>query len=146
MAHNLDYNDPDPAHWNDYYDWSSGNGPRYGRLYSASVATETVPNGWRLPSREDWESVFDSFKSPYEALMDEGKSGFNGQLGGSFQADSKGNGGKFAGITEKGYYWTSTFDNGQLGYALFDSTDKSVSAHNTALLKDGCSVRYVKDI
>jgi uncharacterized protein (TIGR02145 family) len=145
-SHNLDYVDHDPAHWNDYYDWSSGNGPRYGRLYSASVATETLPNGWRLPSRDDWESLFDSFKSPYEALIDPGKSGFNAQLGGIFYADSKGNGGKFVGITGKGYYWTSTFDNGQLGYALFDSSDNSVSAHNTALLKDGCSVRYVKDI
>jgi uncharacterized protein (TIGR02145 family) len=145
-SHNLDYVDHDPAHWNDYYDWSSGNGPRYGRLYSASVATETLPNGWRLPSRDDWESLFDSFKSPYEALIDPGKSGFNAQLGGIFYADSKGNGGKFVGITGKGYYWTSTFDNGQLGYALFDSSDNSVSAHNTTLLKDGCSVRYVKDI
>jgi uncharacterized protein (TIGR02145 family) len=146
LSHNLDYDDRDPAHWNDYYDSSSGNGPRYGRLYSASVATGVLPGGWRLPSREDWESLFDSFKSPYDALMDQGKSGFNAQPGGTFQADSRGNGGKFLGITEKGYYWTSTFDNGQLGYAFFDSKDKSVSAHNTALLKDGCSVRYVKDI
>jgi uncharacterized protein (TIGR02145 family) len=146
MSHNLDYDDHDPEHWNDYYDRASGNGPRYGRLYSASVATEVPSGSWRLPSRDDWESLFDSFKSPYEALIDQGKSAFDAQLGGTFQADSRGNGGKFVGMSEKGYYWTSTFDEGQLGYALFDASDKSVSAHNTTLLKDGCSVRYVKDI
>ena len=151
MAHNLDYDDPDPAHWNSYYDNTSGFGRRYGRLYSASVATEDMlqifPDGWRLPSRDDWESLFDSFgKAPYDALIDQGKSEFDAQLGGMFRADPKGGSGKFLDMNDKGYYWTSTYENGQLGYALFNSYNKSVSAHNTTFLKDGCSVRYVKDI
>jgi uncharacterized protein (TIGR02145 family) len=147
LAHNLNFVDTNPARWNDDYDGISSNGERYGRLYSGTAATASVPPGWRLPSQEDWESLFDSLASaPYEGLMDGGASGFKAQLGGAFRSDPFHKSGKFVQLDEKGYYWTSTPNGNQLCYALFDSTDKTVAVNYSTLLDDGCSIRYVKDI
>ncbi|MBA4045608.1 MAG: hypothetical protein C0471_14485 [Erythrobacter sp.] len=64
MAKNLAYNEPGSREYNDM----DSNGAIYGRLYSpTSASVLSPPAGWRVPSRNDWQRLFDSFSSPGKA-------------------------------------------------------------------------------
>ena len=53
MAENLNYETE-----NSYcYDDRMSNCLKYGRLYTWSNAMEVCPRGWRLPNKEDWETL-----------------------------------------------------------------------------------------
>ena len=53
MARNINYRTD--SSW--CYDNNADNCKRYGRLYDWKTATTICPNGWKLPSREDWKSL-----------------------------------------------------------------------------------------
>ncbi|MCQ2060325.1 MAG: fibrobacter succinogenes major paralogous domain-containing protein [Fibrobacter sp.] len=54
MAQNLNYSTPDSY----CYDNISSNCDRYGRLYTLSDALNACPDGWHLPSGEEWKIMF----------------------------------------------------------------------------------------
>lgn len=53
MAENLNYETEDS--W--WFDNSSTNGDTYGRLYTWEAALNACPNGWHLPSDEEWKTL-----------------------------------------------------------------------------------------
>jgi uncharacterized protein (TIGR02145 family) len=69
MAKNLDYN----AKGSKCYENIRGNCAKYGRLYNWETAMKICPNGWHLPSNEDWEKLFrfvdgdTSSRNPYSS-------------------------------------------------------------------------------
>ncbi len=53
MADNLNYITNES--W--WYDHNSQNGETYGRLYSWEAAMDACPNGWHLPSDDEWKEL-----------------------------------------------------------------------------------------
>ena len=90
---------------------------RYGRLYtweSARRVCQSLGDGWRLPTEDEWrrmareyegvsEDSNDKGKAAYKALLEGGSSGFNAVLGGGRSYD-----GKYARLEAHGFYWTAS--------------------------------------
>jgi uncharacterized protein (TIGR02145 family) len=90
---------------------------RYGRLYtweSARRACQSLGDGWRLPTDDEWrqmakvyggvsEDSEDKGKAAYKALLAPGTSGFNALLGGG-----RSDGGHYARLEAHGFYWTAS--------------------------------------
>ncbi|MDR2583334.1 MAG: hypothetical protein LBC75_07635 [Fibromonadaceae bacterium] len=55
MAQNLAYN----AKGSKCYDDDENNGIKYGRLYDWDTAMKSCPDGWHLPSMEEWQTLID---------------------------------------------------------------------------------------
>jgi len=55
MAQNLAYN----AEGSKYYDDDEKKYEKYGRLYDWDTAMKSCPDGWHLPSREEWQTLID---------------------------------------------------------------------------------------
>ena len=54
MAENLNYK----AEGSKFYENSSDNGAKYGRLYNWETAMKVCPKGWHLPTNEEWDKLF----------------------------------------------------------------------------------------
>jgi len=58
MAENLNYADKDYAKEDSKcYDSKPANCAKYGRLYSWEAAMQACPNGWHLPTTEEWDAL-----------------------------------------------------------------------------------------
>ena len=113
MTHNLDVNTV-PSYC---YEDAELNCRQYGRLYtweSARRVCQSLGEGWRLPTDDDWrqmakhyggvsEDSDDRGKVAYKALLAGGSSGFNAVLGGGRSDD-----GQYARLEAYGFYWTAT--------------------------------------
>jgi uncharacterized protein (TIGR02145 family) len=112
-THNLDVNTV-PSYC---YEDAKLNCRRYGRLYtweSARRVCQSLGDGWRLPTDDEWrqmakhyggvsEDSDDKGKAAYKALLDGGSSGFNALLGGGRSED-----GQYARLEAHGFYWTAS--------------------------------------
>jgi uncharacterized protein (TIGR02145 family) len=140
MAANLDHVDAKGSY---SYNDLPVNEPKYGRLYTADApSTQFPPGGWRIPSQDDWQALFDSHgdsHAAYEALIDGGSSGFNAQLGG-YRDDS----GSFSNLTAYGYYRSSAVNGGL--FAGFSRKSETVNLVGTFSLDFAISIRYVRDL
>lgn len=90
---------------------------QYGRLYtwdSARRACQSLGQGWRLPTNDEWRQLATQYgglleqsdkngKASYQALIVGGRSGFNAVLGGG-----RSEGGQYARLEAHGFYWTAT--------------------------------------
>lgn len=98
------------------YNDSALNCRRYGRLYTwaaASRACDTLGDGWRLPTDDEWRQLArryggvsddssDKGRAAFKALLSGGTSGFNAVLGGN-RSD-----GQYARLGAHGFYWTAS--------------------------------------
>lgn len=89
----------------------------YGRLYtwdSAKRGCQSLGDGWRLPTDDEWremarhyggvrEDSDDGGRAAYKALLSGGSSGFNVLLGGGRSDD-----GQYARLEAHGFYWTAS--------------------------------------
>ena len=58
MAENLNYITATTATDSSWcYDYADSNCVKYGRLYNWDTAMKACPEGWRLPTREDWNNL-----------------------------------------------------------------------------------------
>ena len=99
------------------YDDADANCRRYGRLYtwdSALRGCQSLGNGWRLPTDDEWREMAkhyggigndspDEGKAAYAALLSGGTSGFNAVLAGNRSVD-----GQYDRLEAHGVYWTAT--------------------------------------
>ncbi|UNY99282.1 hypothetical protein MQE36_02805 [Zhouia spongiae] len=81
----------------------------YGKLYTGNAAQTVCPEGWHLPSTEEWDELFDyfggtdvayAFLEPYGKIQGHTIE-FNILPAGRYI-------GSFQNILEEGHYWTST--------------------------------------
>lgn len=101
---------------------------KYGRLYTYKGAEEACPEGWRLPTDEDWKNLeMIMGMSQSEAnqqdwrgniakrmlTMSETKTDINVLLAGYYFPHMIMGMTGFRFISEKGYYWTATNDSGK---------------------------------
>ena len=139
-----------------YYDNDPSNGDRYGKLYNWYAVNDPrglAPEGWKIPSDEDWSRLTDFLggetvagtkmkSTDFGAESGNGanESGFSGLPGGC-----RLDGGTFGNVGIYGYWWSSTEDGTDdawardLGYYYDDfyrdNDDKA----------DGFSVRCLRD-
>ncbi len=91
LAENLNYDLGSGCY---FYDNNPINGQNYGRLYKLDSAHKSVPSGWRLPSKTDWESMIGAYgewegnfirkvnATASPSLIEGGSSTFNALYGG----------------------------------------------------------------
>ena len=138
MAENLDVNVP--GSW--VYNGNEQLGAKHGRLYTWDAAKNACPDGWHLPSDDEWNQLANTFGGEDIAgkqLKINGSSGFNAPLAG--YAD----GHTFWFINVYGGYWSSTgYDDTHAWYRFF--TNKADAITKTYFSKNyGFSVRCVKN-
>ena len=143
---NLDTNTADStSSW--YYDNDqAANEARYGRLYTWFVAQEIAPEGWRLPSAADYETlVATAGGSPdaVTALLPGGSSGFDFELAGN----KVGPGQDFLDLDFSGRAWTTDEEEGKeedgIAFILRETSPTAGPTSSPAKI-DGVSVRFIK--
>jgi len=154
MKQNLSYH-TDEGSWSYDEDWH--NQRKYGYLYDWRHANNVCPEGWHLPSKQEFQVLIDNCKklgqNAYEVLTAEGKDGFSASFGGYlkkltyegmeiFQFRGKG---------YSAYYWSSAKEKSFLHSCDYDGSYLNISkdsAHvdiNTMPYTFGASVRCIKD-
>ena len=137
------------------YEDSKTNCLQYGRLYtweSARRGCQSLGDGWRLPTDDEWrlmakhyggirEDSADSGKAAYQALLIGGSSGFNALLGGGRSDD-----GQYARLEAHGFYWTATeSDPASALYYNFAKGSLSLNRQSDGEKARAFSVRCVRE-
>jgi len=129
---------------------------RYGRLYtwdSAQRGCQSLGDGWRLPTNDEWrqlakhhgglrEESDDSGKAAYTALLTGGRSGFNAVLGGGRVSDDE----QYARLEAHGFYWTAS-ESGPTSawFYNFGKGGLSLNRHRDGNKQMALSVRCVRE-
>ena len=107
------------------YNWDETLVGYYGYLYNPPKMYAACPDGWKIPSREDWDGLFANMNAEesYEDLVLGGNSGFNAVHGGEKN-------GSFSKLTKIGNYWSSTkvreTTSSSLWHITFDKANRRV--------------------
>jgi uncharacterized protein (TIGR02145 family) len=151
MTHNLDV-EAAPSYC---YEDAELNCRRYGRLYtweSARRGCQSLGDGWRLPTDEEWrqmakhyggvsEDSDDKGKAAYKGLSAGGDAGFNAVLGGGRSED-----GQYARLEAHGFYWTASETDPASGwYYNFAQGGQALHRQNGGEKPRAFSVRCVKE-
>lgn len=149
MAQNMNYESSGSYCYGD----DEANCDKYGRLYTWDAAMDACPDGWRLPSKADWDSIWGPYidnggltlRSSVGWQLDESSNarntlGFSAAPGGLRFADAEF---AFEGVEAK--FWTST--NSQIedyAYAVVIRYDNNAALWNYDPYATGMSVRCIK--
>lgn len=119
MAENLRYVAKNGAY---FFDNDKNNIPVYGVLYEWKTAVNCCPDGWRLPSGNEFQTLMnhiDHKESSGKIATD--PSSYSIQLGGMQDYE-----GTFSEMDESGYYWTSTeYDKNNAEYFSYILIDEN---------------------
>jgi uncharacterized protein (TIGR02145 family) len=131
------------------YENDESNCQKYGRLYDWHTAMRACPDGWRLPTRDDWNDLVKAasgdvagtrlkFKSPdWDGTDDFGFSALPG--GNRFPS------GTFFGVGVYGNWWSATeYDAGHAWFREMNSDNEGVD-DNSYHKSNGLSVRCFQD-
>lgn len=157
MAQNLNFNNA-----NSYcYSQNSSNCAKYGRLYTWSAASIACPNGWHLPTNEEWYSLFDAVGGPSIAGKElKSTTGWNNGGNGSdaygFSALPAGKGNDpindagYNGLGEKALFWLyseSAAENYQGWAGFINLDDIPNTSYDSPVISKGnkLSVRCLKN-
>lgn len=101
MVENLRYKAKEGAY---YFDNDSNNKLGYGVLYNWQTAMKVCPDGWRLPTGNEFQTLVNHFdqKGEWQSKTSDTTS-FGIQLGGMQDFE-----GTFTEMDESAYFWTST--------------------------------------
>jgi len=152
LAENVNYDVPD----NDTdvcNDNEPANCTTYGRLYNWETANTACPNGWRLPSNEDWDILITTVGGSETAgKYLKAKSGWNENGNGEDKFGFSALPGGYRdenlhGVGTAGRYWSSTKFEGLIGYYhMLEISGEMVFVGIVALPSEFLlSVRCVKD-
>jgi uncharacterized protein (TIGR02145 family) len=136
------------------YDNAEQNCRQYGRLYtweSAKRGCESLRNGWRLPTNDEWRllaqhygGLFEESKelgnAAFTALVSGGPSGFNAVFGGGREAD-----GQYARLDHHGLYWTASESDAAHAWVYNFGQLRVVNRHRGGEKQWAFSVRCIKD-
>jgi uncharacterized protein (TIGR02145 family) len=137
------------------YEDAEANCSRYGRLYtweSAQRACQSLGDGWRLPTSDEWKQMAkhyggigddsdDRGRAAFTALLSGGSSGFNAVLGGNRSVD-----GKYERSEAHGFYWTvSEIDPGRAIFYNFGKGSQGLYRQDQGEKQMAISVRCVKE-
>ena len=97
------------------YENDTNNCSKYGRLYNWETALNICPDGFHLPSDEEWQEITDTLGGlniTGQKLREGGISGFEAPLGGNFNKGLN----IFSYNKKHGYFWTSTSFNKKVAW------------------------------
>lgn len=145
MAENLNYETKEGS-------WcmeSDANGSQYGRFYDWETAKVVAPPGWHLPSKQEFQTLLDSFgnnrKERYQQLILGGESGFDAILAGSYMG-TYGKLGSSAHFWSSSRWWFSSLVRFTINpWRLCLRKEDSVSIGHFATGDCGFNVRCIKD-
>ena len=151
MAENLNYETA-----NSYcYDDSASNCTKYGRLYEWEVATTACPEGWHLPTKAEFETLFTAVggqstagKMLKSATGWTAYSGITNEDAFAFSALPAGNRGDDGDCYTEGYYaffWSSTELSSYNAYNMYLYYSINDAYLNYNYKDSGFSVRCLKD-
>jgi uncharacterized protein (TIGR02145 family) len=136
------------------YDDAELNCRRYGRLYtweSAQRACQSLGDGWRLPTDDEWRQMAkqyggviddsaDKGRAAFTALMSGGASGFDAVLGGTRLN------GRYERLEAHGVYWTAS-ENDPVSAPLynFGKGGQALNRHSKGEKQMAVSARCVRD-
>ena len=154
MAQNLNYNVRFES-W--CYEDDAANCAKYGRLYARDAAMSVCLPGWHLPTKEEWENLFDAVggqSTAGDALrsLSGWEDGDNGVDTYGFSAVPAGwrypNSGSY-GAGNNAHFWSSTISEDVGGYFLYSvrllGSSDSVDLNKYGGVNSAFSVRCVKD-
>ena len=124
------------------FDDNKNNCKKLGRLYTWDAATKISPDGWHLPSNEEWNTLIQHLGGEEEAakkLLEGGSSGFEALLAGA--ADFRGN---YLYLGEYAIFWTSTEANPERAYHQGFREDGNCDLF-AAMKGARISIRLIKD-
>jgi uncharacterized protein (TIGR02145 family) len=113
MAENLRYKSPGGSA---YFESDSMNSKKYGLLYDWKTARKSCPEGWRLPTGEEFQALvnYNDQTGSWKSKKTDSDS-FGIQLGGMQDYE-----GTFTEMEESAYFWTSTeYDKDNAQYASY---------------------------
>lgn len=145
FAENLNYDTGD--NMSVCYDDNASNCFLYGKLYHGDVAQTICPDGWHLPSVEEWQELFDYVGGTNvahnllipDATLQGTPVNFNLLAAGQYFAN-------YTGLGTKGNYWTSTdggLPNSYKNMTFTANTSVSLSGTSSVGIMKSC--RCVKD-
>jgi len=154
MAENLNYD----AEGSECYDNDTANSEKYGRLYDWETAVAACPDGWRLPTNEEWQKLVDfaggdgvaGGKLKAEsgwAYSDNGTDdyGFSALPGGSggFGGDND-----FRGAGQYGHWWSAAEGNGKKGKSLayYWRMSSNMGYRNSTVFKLCCHKAFLNSV
>ncbi|MTI19871.1 hypothetical protein E1176_02430 [Fulvivirga sp. RKSG066] len=133
---------------NGYYDNDSVQyATEYGRLYSWTVAKEIAPQGWRLPTKTEFQELLEIYSTETEAaqaLAVGGATNFNFVLSGTYYSAFD----DFDNINMVGYLWSSSENESDLDRAFgltIEPEFSSIELSGNFLKERWLSVRFVKE-
>jgi len=148
MAQNLSYQTGNS--W--CYGGDNSNSEKYGRLYDWNTAKTACPDGWRLPSREEWNHLVAAAGGNAAGKALKSTSGWddngNGTDGYGFSALSGGyrdTDGSFNSIGKYGYWWTASEYGSDNAYSQYIRYDGGYVSEGNFGKGYGYSVRCVKN-
>jgi uncharacterized protein (TIGR02145 family) len=126
----------------------------YGRLYtweSAQRGCQSLGDGWRLPTNDEWRQMAKHYgglledskdtEATYKALLMGGSSGFNALLGGSRTSD-----GQYDRLAAHGLYWTASESGPATAWLYnFGRGGQALNRHSGVQKQMGASVRCVRE-
>lgn len=117
----------------------------YGSLYSPERGDKLCPDGWKIPSKEDWEDLFRHIpEDTFAELQASGNSGFGAVFGG--MANSSTNPTTFYGKDSWAHYISSTQPTGSISYwivSLDKKNERMITGYQFG--RNKYSVRCVKE-
>ncbi len=152
MAENLAYK-ANSGCW--AYDNKEENVAKYGYLYDWETAKNSCPNGWHLPSDEEW-TILTDFLGGISVAGGELKSNTDWSSPNTGATNSKGfaalpggyrnySNGAFGSMTYYGYWWSSTANDASYAwYRYLDYNNANANRLNNGM-RNGFSVRCVRD-
>ena len=126
------------------YDNNEDNVVKFGYLYDWETAKSVAPKGWHLPTKTEWETLYQSqgghAKEDYEHLKTGGSSGFEALFGGWRYVR-----GAFNSLGASAHFWSDTAENETHAWHF----KMGAYSHNAEFEKGekglGLSVRFFKD-
>ena len=138
LAENFAFKPDKGNYW--IYENNQSNLSKYGYLYDWQTANKIVPEGWKLPTQNDFETLFDNVNYAgaeiYKELILKGNSGFSAAFAGLRWS----NGSFEDGCT----LWTSDEKEALKAFCLDFSSKNSAVSFLKAEKNMGLSVRYIK--
>ncbi len=125
------------------YDNNNSNIKKYGFLYDWETAKKVCPNGWHLPTRNEFFTLLNNFggesNKAYEALISGGVSGFSALLGGEIGGRDS-----YRDLDRNGFFWASS-ESGDFGSYLRLESFYSYARVKLIDKEWGFSVRCIQD-
>ncbi|MBU0765549.1 MAG: hypothetical protein KJ607_12005 [Bacteroidetes bacterium] len=139
MAENLDFKTVAGC-WENY---DEENNVHYGSLYNWETALNVCPDGWRLPSKSDFENLIGNYggenKESFTALSVNGDSGFEAPYGGRYSTK-----GTFYNRMYEAGFWSETENSETYAFRLYFSMGQKVLLNFTNKA-EGFSVRCIRE-